>query len=379
MSDGAPVTTYIEPQPIDERTIVELVEPILRSWRAFIAWPLAAALIAFGVTFLIDPTYTARTTLLPPQKTQNTAAAAMQSLGAIAGLAGLGGTSQATSDQFAALLQSANVEDRLIDKFALMKVYDKKYRVDARRELEKRVHINVGKKDGILTIEVDDVDPQRAAAIANEHVTELRRLNSTLAITEPQQRRLYFEGQVKETQASLDAAQKALQDSGFGAAAIKVEPKAAADSYAKLQSEVTAATVRLQTMRGTLADGAPEVRQQQARLNALQAQLSQMESAGAATSNQDYVGKYREFKYRESLLELMTRQYEMAKVDEARDATLIQVIDTATPPEKRSRPRRLLITAATTLVAMFSLLIVVYVRDSWRRAMKAAAPSDAAA
>ena len=205
----------LDPNPSDERSIVELAEPISRHWRLLIGWPLAAALIGLGVTFVIDPTYTARTTLLPPQKTQNTAAAAMQSLGAFAGLAGLGGAQQTTSDQFATMLQSANVEDRLIDKFGLMQLYDEKYRDDARRELEKRVHVDVGKKDGILTIEVDDIDPQRAAAMANQHVDELRRLNSTLAITEPQQRRLYFEQQLKETQKNLDAAQKSLQGSGL--------------------------------------------------------------------------------------------------------------------------------------------------------------------
>lgn len=352
----------------DEQTIVDLVEPIRRHWRSVVAWPLAAALIGLGVTYVIDPTYTARTTLLPPQKTQNTAAAAMQSLGAIAGLAGLGGVQQSTSDQFAAMLQSANVENRLIDKFALMQVYDKKYRDDARRELEKRVRVDIGKKDGILTIEVDDVDPQRAAAMANQHVEELRRLNSTLAVTEPQQRRLYFERQVQETQKNLDTAQKVLQNSGFGAAAIKVEPRAAADSYAKLQAEVTAAEVRLQTMRGTLADAAPEVRQQQARLGALRAQLAQMAGSAAAGPNQDYVGKYREFKYQESLLELLMRQYDMAKVDEARDAPLIQVIDVATPPEKRSKPRRLYFTAGFGVGALMLVLLAIYVRDSWRRA-----------
>ncbi|MDE2157438.1 MAG: lipopolysaccharide biosynthesis protein, partial [Burkholderiales bacterium] len=186
--------------------------------------------------------------------------------------------------------------------------------------------------------------------------------------TEPQQRRLYFEQQVKETQKNLDAAQRALQDSGFGASVIKIDPKAAADSYAKLQADVTAATVRLQTLRGTLADGAPEIRQQQARLRALQTQLAQMSGMAAASPSQDYVGKYREFKYQESLLELLTRQYDMARVDEAREAPLIQVIDVATVPERRSKPRRLYFTAGFGIGALMLMLLSLYARDNWRRA-----------
>jgi uncharacterized protein involved in exopolysaccharide biosynthesis len=272
------------------------------------------------------------------------------------------------------LLQSVTIEDRLIEQFKLLQVYEKDFKVEARRELEKRVRINIGKKDGLLTIEVDDKDPQRAAAMANQHVEELRKLTSTLAVTEAQQRRAFFETQLKDTQAKLTQAQQALQGSGISAGALKTEPKAAADSYAKLRAEVTSAQVRLQTLRGSMTDSAVEVRQQQAQLSALQGQLAALEkSSGESAPSSDYVSKYREFKYQETLMELMARQYELARVDESREGALIQVVDVATPPEKRSKPKRLFFTAGAGGAMLVLLLLFVYVRDNWRRAMTAPA------
>lgn len=366
-----------QPDAGEGRTLVELSLPLLESWRLMLIVPLLAAAIGFGVTYVIEPTFTAQTTLMPPEKPQGASAEALKSIGALAGLAGIGSGTKTTTDQFAALLQSVSVEDRLVDQFKLMQVYDKNFKVDARHELEKRVRINIGKKDGLLTIEVDDKDPQRAAAMANQHVEELRRMTSMLAVTEAQQRRVFFEAQLKDTQTKLTRAQQALQASGYSQGALKAEPRSAADGYARLRAEVTAATVRLQTLRGGLTDDAVEVRQQQAQLGALQSQLAQMEHSGETASGSDYISKYREFKYQETLLELMARQYELARVDESREGTLIQVVDVATPPEKRSKPRRLWVTAGTGVATAVLLLFFIYMRDNWRRAM--AAPATAAA
>jgi uncharacterized protein involved in exopolysaccharide biosynthesis len=357
----------------EERTLVELALPLMQHWKLLLITPLLAAGIGFGATYVVEPTFTAQTTLLPPEKPQSGSSAALQSLGALAGLAGVSG-GKTTTDQFAALLQSVTIEDRLIEQFKLLQVYEKDFKVEARRELEKRVRINIGKKDGLLTIEVDDKDPQRAAAMANQHVEELRKLTSTLAVTEAQQRRAFFETQLKDTQAKLTQAQQALQGSGISAGALKTEPKAAADSYAKLRAEVTSAQVRLQTLRGSMTDSAVEVRQQQAQLSALQGQLAALEkSSGESAPSSDYVSKYREFKYQETLMELMARQYELARVDESREGALIQVVDVATPPEKRSKPKRLFFTAGAGGAMLVLLLLFVYVRDNWRRAMTAPA------
>jgi uncharacterized protein involved in exopolysaccharide biosynthesis len=134
-----------------------------------------------------------------------------------------------------------------------------------------------------------------------------------------------------------------------------------------LRAEVTAAEVRLQTARGSLADDTPEVRQQQATLAALRSQLARLEQASDVRGGPDYVSKYREFKYQETLFELFARQYELARVDESREGALIQVVDTASPPERKSRPKRAMTALATTLVTAVLLIIGLTMRHAWQQ------------
>jgi len=345
--------------------LFEFVSLLRQNLKLLILAPLLAGLAALGITYLIRPTFTATTLFLPPQQ-HSTAASALAQLGPLAGLIGATGSIRTPADQYIALLQSVTVSDRLIEQFGLMQEYDVKYRIDARKTLRDKVRMLVGKKDGLIKIEVDDHDPQRAAAMANQYVDELRRLTSTIAVTEAQQRRMFFEHQLRQTKDKLIAAQQALAASGFSQGAIKAEPKAAAEGYARLRAEVTAAEVRLQATRGTLADDTPEVRQQQAALAALRSQLGRLEQTSDAHGGPDYVSKYREFKYQETLFDLFARQYELARVDESREGALIQVVDTAMPPEMRSWPKRALTAVATTLAAGILLAMFVVVRQSWR-------------
>ena len=155
--------------------------------------PLAAGVLALGITYLIDPTFTAVTTFMPPQQAQSGAASALAALGPLAGLAGGAIAASNTGDRYVALMQSVTVSDRLIERFKLMEVYESKFRVDARKDLSKNVRISLGKKDGLINVEVDDTNPQRAADIANRYVDELRRVTAGLAVTEAQQRRMFFE------------------------------------------------------------------------------------------------------------------------------------------------------------------------------------------
>ncbi len=344
----------------------ELLSILGSHLKLLFAAPLLAGLAAFAITYLMAPTFTATTTFLPPQQQQSAAASALAALGPLAGLASAG-TIRTPADQYVSLLQSATVSDRIVDQFKLMDVYEAKFRVDARKALGANVRVAVGKKDGLITVEVDDKDPQRSAEIANRYVEELRRLTGSIAITEAQQRRLFFERQLAQTRDKLTVAQQALQASGFSQGAIKAEPKAAAEGYARLKAEVTSAEVRLQTMRGTLVDDTPEVRQQQATVAALRSQLARLEQAGDTAGGPDYVGKYREFKYQETLFELFARQYEMARVDESREGALIQVVDAATTPERKSKPKRAIVALATTLATALVLMAFVFLRHSWRQ------------
>ena len=355
-----------EAAPDDEISLLDLALVLAENLRLLILGPLIVGLAALGISFAIPPTYTARTLLLPPQQNQSMASAALQNLGALAGLAGGAAGIKSPADQYVALMSSVTVQDRLIARFDLVQVYEAKLRTDARMALQANSRISVGRKDGLLTIEVDDVDPARAAAIANAYVDELRRLTSVLAITEAQQRRAFVETQLQETRDKLAAAQRALQAAGINEGAIRAEPRAAAEAYARLRAEATAAEVRLQTMRGYLAETAPEFQQGQAQLAALRQQLARSEGANTAAASGDYIDRFREFKYQETLFELFSRQYEVARIDESREGAVIQVVDPAVPPERKSKPKKAMIAVVATLAAGFALLLWVMARHALR-------------
>jgi len=334
--------------------LMALLAPLRRSWKWVVGAPLMVGAVTLAATYLISPVFTARTSFLPPQPQQSAAMATLSQLGALAGLAG-GASVKSPVDQYVSLMQSATVADRMIDRFNLMPIYDSKLQVDARKELADNVRIVAGRRDGIISVEVDDVDPQRAAEMANAFVDALRRLMGELALTEAQQRRTFFERELKQTRDRLTDAQRALETSGFNAGALRAEPKAAAEGYARLRAEATATEVRLQAMRRSLADSAPEVLQLRSMLATLRSQLSRTEALGQASAGTDYVGKYREYKYQETLFELFSRQYELARLDESREGASIQVVDVATKPERKSKPKR----AATALAAAIGTFLLI--------------------
>lgn len=349
----------------DEVPISALLAPLRRHWLKLLGLPIAAGALALCASFLITPTYTARVMLMPPQGQQSGASAALASLGGLAGIAGLP-AARTPADQLATLLQSATVEKRLVERFELKRVYEKDLMVDAQERLRASTTVSAGRKDGLITLEVDDTSPQRAADLANGYVQELRRLNSTLAVTEAQQRRAFFENEVKQTLTRLTQAQMELGESGLNIATLKAEPKSAAEGYAKLRAEVTAMEVRLQTLRGTLADSAAEVRQASSRLSALRSQLAQLEAREPTAEGPAYIDRYREYKYQEALFEFFSKQYELARIDESREGALIQVIDTATPPERKSAPKRGRIALLASLVTFLLLTGSLLSREIWR-------------
>lgn len=363
----------------DGISLFQLAGILFARWRLLVALPLTAGVTAIAISFLIAPTFTAKTVFLPPQQPQSATASALASLGALSALGGGAlGNVRTTADQYVSLMQSANVQDRLIDRFKLLETYEAKFRFQARQALSQNTRITLGKKDGLITIEVDAHSPQLAADLANGHVAELRRLTGELALTEAQQRRVFFESELKRTRDQLAKAQQALQQSGFNPGALKAEPRAAAENYARLKAETTAAEVLLQTMRARLADSATEVQQQRALVRALRAQLEELERSEVQPATQPdsgYIGRFREFRYQESLFELFSRQFEAARLDESREGGLIQVVDAATPPEHKSRPKRANIAVTTTLVAFMLLTLAILGQHFWSRSRRSFAPN----
>jgi uncharacterized protein involved in exopolysaccharide biosynthesis len=348
--------------------ILDLALPLVQHWKLLLLGPLAVGLTALAISFTMTKTYQSKTVFVPPQQQQSAAAAAISQLGALSGLAGAAGGIKTPADQYLALLQSATVADRVIDTFDLMKAYDVKYRFQARKELEGNVRMTLGKKDGLITIEVEDESAERAAGMANRYIEELRLLTSKLALTEAQQRRVLFETQLKQTRDQLTKAQQVLQASGFTQESLRADAKASAEGYARLRAEATAAEMRLQALRRGLSDTTPEVQQALSTVGALRAQLSRLAETTDLTGAADYVSKFREFKYQETLFELLARQYELARVDESREGALVQVVDEAKPAEYKHRPRRALIAAGVTLASLILLAAYLWTRQAWRNA-----------
>jgi uncharacterized protein involved in exopolysaccharide biosynthesis len=370
MSERSPVGPTAAPADPEDREEVDLLGLfvlLLLHWKTVVLAPLLAGLVALGITYLIPKTYTSRTVFLPPQQQQSAAAAALAQLSALSGLSAAAGGVRTPGDQYVALLQSQSVADRIIDAFDLVSVYEADYRFEARKELAENSRIGLGRRDGLITIEVDDTVPQRAADIANRYVDELRRLTREIALTEAQQRRAFFEGHLKLTRERLVQAQASLQASGFSQGALKADARAAAENYARVRAEATAAEIRLQAQRVRLADTTTEVQASLATLRGLRVQLAALEQGAARGEvGDDYISRFRDFKYQETLFDLFTRQYELARVDEAREGALIQVVDLATPAERKGKPRRAFIAVATTFIAAVGLAICIVLRYMWR-------------
>jgi uncharacterized protein involved in exopolysaccharide biosynthesis len=350
---------------VDKVDLLAVLMPLAQRWRMLLWGPLAIGVLALAGSFVLPNIYTSRAAFLLPMQSQATAtAAALSQLGALSSLVGSTGAQRSPAEQYVSLLRSVNVADKLIDRYDLLKVYEADFRFQARKALEGATRITVGKRDGMVTVEVDDTDRQRAADIANRYIEELRRLTSEIAITEAQQRRMLFEGHLKETQGKLLEAQQALQTSGFNLAALRTDARASAETYARLRAELTAAEIRLKGLRQKLSDNTPEIQLQLATLAGFRSQLSKMEAAADFENGQDYVGKFREFKYQETLFEVFARQYELARLDESREGSL-QIVDAAQPAERKSKPRRVWIALSGTVLALLVLVIRIWARDAW--------------
>jgi uncharacterized protein involved in exopolysaccharide biosynthesis len=267
------------------------------------------------------------------------------------------------------------VTDNLIARFDLGKVYRQELQSNTRLALQGNTAIGAG-RDGIITIDVDDKDPKRAAELANAYVDELMKLTKVLAVTEASQRRLFFERQLLQVKDNLTAAEVAarrgLQKGGL--AQVDAQGRSMIEVTARLRAQISAKEVQIGSMRTFAAEGNPELQRTQQELEALRRELARVEgsspSAGVAkgeasnSTGLDNLGRLRDVKYYEFLYELLAKQYELAKIDEAKDATIIQVMDRAIEPDWKSRPKRALIVVFAAFATLIGTVIWVFVREA---------------
>jgi uncharacterized protein involved in exopolysaccharide biosynthesis len=338
-----------------------------------------AAVAALIVALLLTPIYTARATLLAPgSQQQSSSAAALAALGSLGGLAG-GLGAKSPDELYVSLLKSDTVQRALAARFNLMQRYEAKSYESLRKAMNVNIRVNSDKKSGMLTVEVDDKEAQFSADLANAHAAEVTKLLGRLAVSEAQQRRVFFEQQLKDTKENLVQAEQLLRtvQEKSGMVVLDKQAEAIINGVAQLKAQIAEREVRLRVLRTGATSENPDVQRLSSELSGLRAELARMELAPSGppsgsidipvgklpAASVDYIRARREVKFQETLMESMLRQFEIAKLDEAKEGPTLQQVDVAQAPDRKSKPSRALIVLVTTLLAFIAASLFVI----WRR------------
>jgi LPS O-antigen subunit length determinant protein (WzzB/FepE family) len=359
-----------------------LTQLAYRKW--LIAKITGIAMLAGVVLSLVLPVrYTATTKIMPPQQTQSAASMMMNQLtgaagGSLAALAGGGLGLKNPNDIYVGLLTSRPIADAIIQKFNLAKEYHAKDMTAARQGLATNTVVT-SEKNGFISVSVTDKDKKRVAEMANTYTDQLRTLTKTLAVTEASQRRLFYEEQLKQAKEALVAAELAFQQvqQQKGLVQLDAQAKAMIESLAALRAQVAAKRVEVQALRSYSTEQNPDVQLAERELTSLQAEESRLEQsnhvpgiAGLGLGNVpaaglEYLRAAHELQYQQALFDMLMKQYDAAKLDESKDAAIIQVVEPAIEPDQKSTPKRALIVLLFTIVGFFAGCLLAWL-GSWR-------------
>jgi tyrosine-protein kinase Etk/Wzc len=351
------------------------------------------AALAVIVTLLIPNRYTATATILPPQQNSPLGAALLSqmgnlgSIGSVASGLGLGGGLGLKNpvDLSMALLKSRSVEDAMVRRFDLTELYKEKRMSDARKAFEEHCDIESNLKDGLIRISIKDRNPQRAADLANAYVEEYKKFSANLAVTEASQRRLFFDQQLEQAKNNLAAAEEAMKSAEQTSGLIQLDNQAKAliETVAALRAQIAAKEVQIRGMSLFAAENNPDLLLAREQLIELQRQLKQLGGSQASfdsdlivprgklpQAGMDYIRKLRDVKYSELIFELLAKQFEAAKLDEAREGSLVQVVDPAVPPDRKSFPRLSIVVPAATLSWLLLAIFWVLLRHGISQAQE---------
>jgi uncharacterized protein involved in exopolysaccharide biosynthesis len=374
----------------------DLLRVLAQQKKIVIATPIVTGTLALVAGLLMTPMFTSTAKIMPPQQQNSGMAAMLGQLGGLGAVAGGLGIKN-PNELYVGLLESRTVADNLITRFKLKERYEASNMDETRKRLASNSIIASGKKDGFITIAAIDKDPQFAADLANAYVEQLVKLTQTLALTEASQRRSFFEIQLKGTKDQLANAEVGLRTTQEKTGMIMPEGQVQAiiTSVAQLKGAIAAKEVEVNAMRTFAAAKNPELMRAQEELRSLQAQQVKLENSRASKSGDfmvptgkipevgvEYIRSVREVKYYEAMFELLAKQFELAKIDEAKQSSVIQVLDKAIPADHKFAPKRALITAAgfiggVVLGLVFAFLNAAYhagrqnpaTRARWKDAM----------
>ena len=369
----------------DEISLLDFLIVLAARKRFILSMTFGFALVAAIISLVLPKRYIATSIILPPQQNSSMGSALISQLGSLGGMASLasGGLGiKNPNDMLVAMMKSRTVEDAMVEHFGLMQEYHQKYLSDARKDLEKHTSIDGSSKDGLIRISIEDRDPNRAAELANGYVDQFRNLSEHLAITEAAQRRFFFEQQMVQAKNNLANAEEALKRTELQTGLIQLDSQARVliESAASLRAQIEAKEVQITSLQTFATGQNAQLYQAQQELASLRAQLAKL---GGSEDNLDtnlivprgkvpqagleYVRKIRDVKYYETIFEILARQFEVAKLDEAKEGSVIQVVDTAMPPDKRSFPRRVVIVLEAMVIGFIIGTVIALFQVGVRR------------
>ncbi len=353
------------------------------NWRWIAGSAVLGAVVGVLLSILLHPTFTAEAIIVPPQQSTSATSSLLGQLGMISGLTG--GSSfglKSPADMYIGILQSRTIAYDIIAKFRLQKLYGANTLVDARVALEKHVKFESG-KDSLIHLSVKDGDPNRASEIANGYLDELYKMNSQLATSEAAQRRSFYDIRLAEEKEALAQAESDLKNTQQKTGLIQLSGQASViiSSIAQLRADIASREVELQAMHTYATQDNPDAIRLEEEIRSLKTHLESLESSQRTLQPGDiqvpsgqlpeatllYERQTRELKYHIALYDLLARQSEAARLDEAKSAPTIQVIDRAVPPDKKSGPSRKLITIGCTLFGFIVSCLWALARAAFRR------------
>jgi uncharacterized protein involved in exopolysaccharide biosynthesis len=282
---------------------------------------------------------------------------------------------------YVSMMRSERVEDSMIRDYELQGEYHKRLVSDARRAFERHASVDGAGKDGLIRVSVEARNPARAAQLANGYVQHFQELSQTLAITEASQRRLFFEKQLIQAKDNLANAEEGLKETEQSTGLIELDSQARAliESAAGLRAQVAAKEVQIQAMQTYATGENAQLVEAEQELESLRGQLAKL-GGSEDTANSlivpkgkvpeaglEYVRKLRDVKYYETIFDILAKQFEVAKLDEAKEGAVVQVVDPAIPPDRKSFPRRGLIIIAATVAGLFLGILTATFQEGWER------------
>jgi tyrosine-protein kinase Etk/Wzc len=361
----------------DDVSVLDFLIVVARRRRFVLIATSIVAIVSIIIALLLPVKYTATAVILPPQAASS-GSTVMSQLGALGAAGAMAGSSlgiKNPNDMYVSMFLSRTVEDAMIKRFDLQRQYHARLMSGARKAFEDRSNVQSGAKDNLITISVEDGDPHRAADMANAYVEEYRNFSATLALTEASQRRSFFEDQLQQAKNNLANAEEALKKTEQTSGLVQIDSQARAliESAASLRAEIAAKQVEIRGMRSFASDQNPNLQVAEQQLAGWQAQLASLGGSQSGSGDDmmlakgqvpaaslDYMRKLRDVKYYNTIFDLLARQFEIAKIDEARQGSMVQVVDPALVPDQRSSPKRALIVIIGTLAGFcFSILWVL--------------------